>query len=505
MKRVFAIFSSMKKNIPALLLLSSLLFFNCSNDSSPSSATDDTITSAGLISKTLTFYDNPTTKTNSVTLTFVKTPLPGHETLWVANKEITCKQYALVMDTSYLPTDANLPQPMTWFNAARFANTLTIKCSLDVIRRNDSLSTNSLPALPNPFWNPYYNTTDIRIPLQQIRNVISPFVFAVNTNQILSSTAVMFQSFEAVKIARYLVFSMNSIDTAASNLDSLLYDCLVAQPDSLWIVNVPAFLLPTDFADTNALRLALRDTAIARCRAASPSAISLNAVRHAYWQTEGDTTDIYNKPATGTAVDTISKHLLMVALTNIPDNTFLRDSVLSGNPPLILPYPNQPITYHSDSLKDTAKTWRKDETSVYADSAFRLPSEDEWEDIAQCGQGLSYSTYNGKLDEEGAVYGVSTAARVGSKKSNPYGIYDLTGNLFEWTNDWWCDPKDDLAQTDLPMYFPTKTIKGGSFSTSSGSTRLKNTGRYSEHPDTLNSQVGVRIVAKHSTFWKNLP
>lgn len=69
-------------------------------------------------------------------------------------------------------------------------------------------------------------------------------------------------------------------------------------------------------------------------------------------------------------------------------------------------------------------------------NGYRLPTVEEWQYAAKGGQDYTYAGSN-KIDEVAWYYGNSNSQShpVAQKKENGYGLYDMSGNVFEWCWD----------------------------------------------------------------------
>ena len=79
---------------------------------------------------------------------------------------------------------------------------------------------------------------------------------------------------------------------------------------------------------------------------------------------------------------------------------------------------------------------------------FRLPTEAEWEFAARGGNKSKGYTYSGSnTPSDVAWYGANTTSIVGKKKPNELGIFDMSGNVWEWCQDWF-EAYNITPQTD---------------------------------------------------------
>ncbi len=133
---------------------------------------------------------------------------------------------------------------------------------------------------------------------------------------------------------------------------------------------------------------------------------------------------------------------------------------------------------------------------------YRLPSEAEWE-YAAGGGALNRTKWAGTNDEsslgEYAVYSSnsgSKTASVKSKKPNALGLYDMSGNVWEWCEDDYHAnyngiPKDGSAWVDNPRS-SLRVYRGGGWSDDAGLCRVSIRGYY--FPNYRNYFLGFRVV-----------
>jgi formylglycine-generating enzyme len=133
-----------------------------------------------------------------------------------------------------------------------------------------------------------------------------------------------------------------------------------------------------------------------------------------------------------------------------------------------------------------------------------LPSEAQWEYAARGGEGGFKYAGSNKLKEVGYFFGNShqESKPVGLKLPNVLGLYDMSGNVWEWCEDDWHDsyenaPKNDgAAWVDTPERGSGRVRRGGSWFLNLQYCRVACRGRW--RPDSRNGYLGFRLCLASS-------
>lgn len=128
----------------------------------------------------------------------------------------------------------------------------------------------------------------------------------------------------------------------------------------------------------------------------------------------------------------------------------------------------------------------------------RLPTEAQWEFAARGGNQSQNFTYSGS-DTPGEVAWFMENAQginaVGQKTPNKLGIYDMSGNVYEWCRDWYDETyygSSDANSPTGPNFGTNKVLRGGMWDSSKNNIRVCKRKSYS--PNANYDSVGFRIV-----------
>jgi len=130
-------------------------------------------------------------------------------------------------------------------------------------------------------------------------------------------------------------------------------------------------------------------------------------------------------------------------------------------------------------------------------TAYRLPTEAEWEYATRAGTRTAYS-FGNRPRQLGAYAWYrdnsdGTTHPVGSKRPNDWGLYDLHGNVWEWVADWYGDyPSARVTDPQGPSSGTRRIIRGGGWGYDAPDCRSGSRGI--GPPDSRSGSVGFRLT-----------
>lgn len=147
-------------------------------------------------------------------------------------------------------------------------------------------------------------------------------------------------------------------------------------------------------------------------------------------------------------------------------------------------------------------------------TGYRLPTEAEWEYAARAGTTKAYANpsdfddsqtetsggLNTNLDTMGwyrynndlvSGYGSGTKP-VANKQANAWGLYDMHGNVWEWSWDWYAAYSGNATDPLGPASGSSRVLRGGRWNGNASDARSAN--RFSVPPSTRLDSMGFRLV-----------
>jgi formylglycine-generating enzyme required for sulfatase activity len=184
-------------------------------------------------------------------------------------------------------------------------------------------------------------------------------------------------------------------------------------------------------------------------------------------------------------------------------------------------------TLHGRERHPVVHVAYRDAEAYAAWAGNELPTEAEWELAARGGlDGAEFAwgdelmpkgkpmanTWQGEFPYENTLLdGYEGTSPVGSFPPNGYGLVDMTGNVWEWTTDWYAashepaspccgeDPRAASIDPNYPAAIPRRVMKGGSHLCAPNyCRRYRPAARMAQAVDTSTSHLGFRCVVREA-------
>lgn len=203
-------------------------------------------------------------------------------------------------------------------------------------------------------------------------------------------------------------------------------------------------------------------------------------------------------------IDELPAHEVTVSTFSIAETEVTQElwqAVMDTNPSNFTDDPQRPV--ENVSWEDCQEFINR--LNALTGMNFRLPTEAEWEYAANGGNMGTGTLYSGSEDISNVAWYYSNSYVVGSgspdygthavatKEANELGLFDMTGNVFEWCSDWYGTYNEE-PQTDPvgPEAGIQRVVRGGSWISTSRDSR--NTSRNGEAPANRGFNIGLRLA-----------
>ena len=163
---------------------------------------------------------------------------------------------------------------------------------------------------------------------------------------------------------------------------------------------------------------------------------------------------------------------------------------------------SNPSNFKGDNLPVECVSWYDCQTFInrlnsYTGRNFRLPTEAEWEFAARGGNYSRHYKYSGSnYIGDVAWYGDNSGNRthpVGTKQANELGLYDMSGNVWEWCSDWY-GSYSSYSQSNPtgPNSGSSRVERGGNWY--NYARRCRSSNRLNYAPGNSYCNLGLRLV-----------
>jgi len=137
-------------------------------------------------------------------------------------------------------------------------------------------------------------------------------------------------------------------------------------------------------------------------------------------------------------------------------------------------YPAVYVSWNDASLFcEHLTSYEREAGRLSANQTYRLPTEAEWEYACRAGTTTAYSFGDDKssLGDYAWYDSGSELHEVATKKPNPWGLFDMHGNVWEWCEDWHEDSLSGGNDPKGPSSGSDRVLRGGNWNSDASNCR----------------------------------